>query len=99
MNKTIIITAGTSAQSQALAKSYPNDHIVFADSLPVPKPLLDSGRFVQLPAITAHHFIHELLKVCLDQDASLLVIQSEAEVAIIAPQKLLFEEYNIEIKC
>ena len=99
MSRTIIITAGTSAKSQGLAKSYPNDHVIFADSSPVPKPLLASGKFIQLPAVSTPHFIHELLKACLDQNASLLVLQSEAEVAVITPQKLLFEEYNIEIVC
>ena len=99
MNNTVIITSGTSAKAQSLAKSYPNDEIIFADSLPVPKPLLDSGKFIQLPAISAPHFIHELLKACLDKNANILALQTDAEIKLIIPQKLLFEEYNIEIIC
>ena len=96
-NTTVIITAGTSSQSQSLARNYEQHNVVFADFQPIPSPLLSSGRFVQLPEVKAPHFIHELLKVCLDRDASILVLQTAEEVEILAGQELLFEEYNIEV--
>jgi len=99
MSRTIIITNGTSANAQRVAKTYSDDHIVFADSLPVPKPFLDSGKFIQIPPVSSPHFLHELLKACLNQHADLLILQSPEEIKSVLPQKLLFEEYNIEIIC
>ena len=99
MTKTIIITGGTSAEAQIRAKQYPGDRVVFADSMPVPSPLIASGKFVQIPAIDAPHFIHELLKACLNHDASTLVLLQKEEIQLVTPQSLLFEEYNIEILC
>jgi len=99
MNKTVIITGGTSAEAQIRAKQYTSNRVVFADSMPVPSPLIASGKFVQIPAIDAPHYIHELLKACLDNDASVLVLLQKEEIQLVTPQSLLFEEYNIEIVC
>jgi len=96
-NPTVIITAGTSSRSQSLARNYEQYNVVFADYNPIPSPLLSSGRFVQLPDVKSAHFIHELLKVCLDHDASKLILQSPEEVQTLAGQELLFDEYNIEV--
>lgn len=96
-NKTVIITAGTSSKSQSLARNYEQHNVVFADFQPIPSPMLSSGRFVQLPDVNAPYFIHELLKICLDRDASILVLQTPEEVKTLAGQELLFEEYNIEV--
>ena len=98
-NNTIIITQGTSAGAQKRAKDYPIDHVFFADSVPVPKPLLNSGKFIQLPPISAQTFIHELLKACLDKNASTLLLLSESEIELVLPEKFLFEEYDIEVIC
>jgi hypothetical protein len=97
--QTVIITAGTSARSQSLARNYEQYHVVFADYMPIPSPMLSSGRFVQLPDVKAAHFIHELLKVCLDREAAMLVLQTPEEAEALAGQQLLFEEYNIEVVC
>jgi len=99
MIKTVIITGGTSIDAQVKARNYTGHRVVFADSLPVPSPLIASGKFVQIPPIDAPHYIHELLKACLDQDANLLVLLHKEEIALVTPQSLLFEEYNIEIVC
>ena len=99
INKTVIITAGTSSRSQSPARAYQQHNVIFADFLPIPSPLLSSGRFVQLPDVGAAHFIHELLKVCLDREADILVVQSPEEAKVLAGQELLFEEYNIEVIC
>jgi len=98
-NSTIIITQGTSAAAQKRAKDYPIDQVFFADSVPVPKPLLNSGKFIQLPPVSAPTFIHELLKACLDKNASILLLLSEYEIELVLPEKFLFEEYNIEVIC
>ena len=99
MNRTVIITSGTSAEAQKLAKQYANDQVFFADSMPVPLPFLNSGKFIQLPNLSAPHFIHELLKACLNQSADLLVILSAEEIQMVSPEKILFEEYNIKVVC
>lgn len=99
MNRTVIITTGTSTKAQSIARQYIDYRVVFADSMPVPKPLLNSGKFLQLPLPTAPHFIHELLKACLNHSAELLVLLSAEEIQRVLPQKVLFEEYNIEIVC
>lgn len=99
MNRTIIITTGTSAKAQSKAKLYSEDRVVFADSTPIPKPLLDSGRFIQIESVSSPHFIHDLLKACLNQSADLLVLMEEREVQLVLPERILFEEYNIEIVC
>lgn len=99
LSNIIIITQGTSAGAQKRAKDYPVDQVFFADSVPVPKPLLNSGRFIQLPPVSAQTFIHELLKACLDKNASTLLLLSEAEIELVLPEKFLFEEYDIEVIC
>jgi len=98
-NNTIIITQGMSAAAQKRAKAYLTDQVIFADSAPVPKPLLNLGKYIQLPPVTAPIFIHELLKACLDRNASILLLLSESEIELILPEKFLFEEYNIEVIC
>jgi len=99
MNRTVIITTGTRTKAQNIAKQYQDDRVVFADSMPVPTPLLNSGKFIQLPSLSAPHFIHELLKACLNHSADLVVLLSEEEIQLVLPQKILFEEYNIDIIC
>ncbi len=98
-NNTIIITQGTSAAAQKRAKEYSASNVFFADSVPVPKPLLSSGKFIQLPPVSAQTFIHELLKACLDKNANTLMLLSESEIEIVLPEKFLFEEYDIEVIC
>lgn len=98
-NNIIIITQGTSAAAQKRAKDYPIDEVYFADSVSVPKPLLNSGKFIQLPPVAAHTFIHELLKACLDKNANTLLLLSESEIELVLPEKFLFEEYDIEVIC
>lgn len=95
---TVIITKGTSAQAQIAAKNYPASRVIFADTSSVPDVLVKAGKYIQLPALNSVSFIHELLKVCLDQEASVLVLLSDDEKALIEPQKLLFEEFNIQLK-
>jgi|SRR5690554_1994321 hypothetical protein len=99
LTNTIIITQGTSIGAQKRAKAYPIDQVIFADSSPVPKPLLDSGKFIQLPSVNAATFIHELLKACLDKNATTLLLLSESEIELVLPEKFLFEEYNIDVIC
>ena len=97
MKRTIIITAGTGAEAQSNAKNYPDARIIFADSRPVPEVLVKMGKYVQLPDPESPAFIHELLKCCLDHGADTIVLLSEREQALLQPQKLLFEEYSIQL--
>src|SRR5690606_34372816 len=95
----IIITQGISAMAQKRAKEYESDRVIFADWAPIPTPLLNSGKYLQLPPFSAPTFIHELLKACLDTQADTLLLISEAEIELVLPEKFLFEEYNIELIC
>lgn len=97
MKKTIIITEGTSAKAQEQTRKYPDAEIIFADSRPVPALLIKMGKYIQLPAPEASTFIHELLKSCLDHNATALVLLSEEERRTVEPQKMLFEEFNIQL--
>lgn len=94
---TVIITSGTSAEAQVTARKYPDARIVFAD-YSVPEVLVKSGKYVQLPSINSASFIHVLLKICLDHHASVLILLSDEEKSLVEPQKLLFEEFNIQLK-
>src|SRR5690606_12983397 len=91
----ILLTGGMSAFVQRVAKLFPDDHLIFADSHPIPAPLLQSGIYWAIPSPSKSSFAHEILKLCLDHNINIMVPFRKEELMPMAESKLLFEEYGI----
>lgn len=91
----ILLTGGMSAFSQRVAKLFPDDKLVFADSHPIPSPFLQSGKYAAIPPPSKASFAHEILKLCLDHDITMVVLLRKEELIPMAESKLLFAEYGI----
>lgn len=92
-----VITGATTAQAQRLAKNLEGQEVYLTDYNPIPQVLLKSGRFLQLSLNENNTYVHELLKVCLDVQASYLHIIRPQERDLIQGQEVLFEEYGIQV--
>lgn len=84
--------------AQRLAATYFRDwKVAFASSSPIPQPLLDAGRYHLIPPADQPAFIHELLKLCLDQQVDHLLPLDREEAAVLSGARVLFSEYGIEV--
>ncbi len=92
-----LITSGTSAFSQRVAKLFPEEDLFFGDSRPIPAPFIKSGRYIPIPSPEKASFVHEILKVCLDHSITKLLPLNEEELMPLAKNNALFEEYGITI--
>lgn len=95
---TILVTEGTSASTQRLAKQLLalwSVHFASADS--VPQVLLRTHKYHQLPAITSDVFIHELLKLSLDLEVGYILPLHPDEKRVLHHSIQLFKEYGVEI--
>lgn len=93
----VLITAGTSALSQRVAKLVVDGQLFFADSQPIPTLFLQTGKYKSIPAADKSSYVHEVLKVCLDLGIDTLIPLGKDELAPLANSKLLFEEYGIAL--
>lgn len=92
-----LITSGTSAFSQRVAKLFLDENLLFADSSPIPAPFINSGKYIPIPLPDKASFVHEVLKVCLDHSITKLLPLKEGELMPLAESSALFAEYGILI--
>lgn len=69
----------------------------FCDSAPIPKTLLQTGNYFQIPSGKHPSFSHELLNLSLDEDVDFLLPLRKDELLPLSETKTLYREYGIEI--
>lgn len=97
MASTVLITQGTRPFAQRVAKLLPAVQTVLfcADELPV--VLLRVGNYFKAPSTDTPAFVHEMLKLCLDNDVDTLIPLGKHELYAMAEARQLFSEYDIAI--
>lgn len=93
----VLITSGTSAFSQRVAKMLPNCQLFFADSSAIPTPFLQTGKYKPIPNAEKNTYVHEVLKVCLDLAIDTLIPLGKDEILPLANSEMLFAEYGISL--
>lgn len=94
----VLITQGTRPFAQRVAKFLQAQHMVlFGSAEEFPEVLLRSGNYLRIPAVTAPVFVHEILKVCLDNGIETLIPLGEHELYPMAKARQLFSEYGISV--
>jgi len=69
----------------------------FGSADDVPRVLLQTGNYIQLPEVGTAAFEHELLRACLDNHIDAVVPLGEKEVDALAGVQQLFAEYGIAL--
>lgn len=97
MKDRILITCGTTAFAQRIAKYCQNFEVIFACDDNISTFLLHTGKYFALPKATDTVYIHELLKLTLDQGINWILPLGLAEAEILSGSKVLFEEYDVAV--
>lgn len=96
--KNILITSGTHAFAQRVARTLPPaDSVVFGDSNALPEIMIKGGKYFNLPKPVSTSFSHELLSLALDNDFGVIVPLKLSEIKQLAACRDLFEEYGIQV--
>lgn len=93
----IIITGGQSSKSLKLLKAFVKDQVILADYGEMPSFSTSAYTFLSLGERNDEVIAHNLLNICLDQQADTLLPLSPFEVHAVAKAALLFKEYNITV--
>ncbi|MFD1768519.1 hypothetical protein [Sphingobacterium suaedae] len=96
MNK-ILLTFGTRPLAQRLGKVLASRYsCVFASSEPFPDVLLKQ-HYRRLPTGGDPIYVHELLKLCLDEGCQFILPLGKTELRVLLDAKILLEEYGIAV--
>ncbi len=95
----ILITAALSARSHQIQRLLDTDQhqVLLADSGDIPNFMLRAGKILRIPAGDSPVFAHELLKLCMDLQISLVIPVRSKELLPLAKARTLFDEYGIEL--
>lgn len=98
MKKRILITFGTRALGQRVAKLLQAKFdVFFASADEIPNVLLSSGKYIKIPAGLSPTYAHELLKISLDNQIDYILPLGSFEFEPLSESKILFEEYDIQL--
>lgn len=89
----VLITAGLSPQAYRLQRILNVKEVVFTDESQLPE--IPGTLSVVLPAHNSASFVHETLKVCLDNRISTIYPLKRGEVLELSKARALFSEYNV----
>lgn len=92
-----LITGGKSAQALKLLKAFTGDQVLLGDYGDAPSFSSAQYQFISLGEKNLDTIAHNLLNVCLDQQADRLIPISSFEVEAVAKSAVLFEEFNIHV--
>lgn len=96
--KNVLVTGGTNFFAQRIARRLGEQFkVVFADAKPIPKILLQSGKYVDLPLSSSSSFNHELLSLALDHSIDMVIPLRKEEIIQLSTCKDLFREYGITL--
>ncbi|SEM92019.1 hypothetical protein SAMN05216436_10957 [bacterium A37T11] len=92
----ILISQGTHPFAQRLAKLLVSFECCYGITDPH-SPLLQTTKYLLIPDAGSPHFVHGLLKSCLDRQIQLLIPLGQRELIPLAQAAPLFSEYGIDI--
>ncbi|QNL48516.1 hypothetical protein H8S90_17215 [Olivibacter sp. SDN3] len=96
--KNVLITGGTEFFAQRVARGLNEQFkVIFGDSKAIPKILLESGRYIDLPLTSRISFNHELLSSALDHNVDIIIPLRKREIVQLSACKDLFHEYDITL--
>ncbi|WP_423148136.1 hypothetical protein [Rubrolithibacter danxiaensis] len=94
----ILITGSTFANAYKLKRLLERENSVFlADATELPEFLLKGSSFIKIPGAHSNTFVHEMLKICLDNSIERVYPLLKQEIKALADAIQLFEEYGIEL--
>lgn len=93
----IIITGGKASKSLKLLKAFTQAEVVLADYGEMPAFGTAAYTFLSLGERNDEVIAHNLLNICLDQQADTLLPLYEFEVYAVSRAATLFKEYNITV--
>lgn len=95
--KRILITHGTVPLAQRLGKLLEGQvEVIFASSEPFPE-VLKKLNYQKLPPLANPTFVHELLKLGLDESIDYVLPLGKEELPIVQQARVLFEEYGQQL--
>ncbi|MBP3943084.1 hypothetical protein J5U18_05835 [Sphingobacteriaceae bacterium WQ 2009] len=98
MKKNILLTFGTRAFAQRIAKMLTAEfNVFFASAEEIPTVLLAAGNYLKIPAGLLPTYAHELLKIALDKKIDYILPLGMHEIRTLADASILFEEYGIQV--
>lgn len=97
MEGKILITQGSTAFAQRIAKKCSDLQVLFAVNDEVSTFLLHTGKYFSLPKSDSSTFVHELLKLALDKEIDYILPLNVQEAKIISVSNILFQEYGVAV--
>lgn len=98
MTGKVLITQGTRPFAQRVAKLLPAQQtVLFCAADEMPDVLLRAGNYFKAPRADTPAYVHEMLKVCLDNEIGTLIPLGENELYLMAGARPLFLEYGIAV--
>ncbi len=92
--KRILITYGTDALAQRIGKMLAGQfEVLYASSQPFPDVLLKQ-QYRKLPTAANPTFVHEVLKLALDESIDYILPLGKEELPALQEARILFEEYG-----
>src|SRR5690606_18818654 len=92
----VLITQGTRPFAQRVGKLLQMEQSVqFGTAEEIPDVLLQTSKYIRLPAADIPAFEHEMLRTCLDNGIDVLIPLGETEVYLLSMVLALFAEYGI----
>lgn len=93
----ILVTVGTRPFAQRIGRLLSSRYeVVYASSEPFPDVLLKQ-RYYRIPTGANPTFVHEILKLCLDNGCQMILPLSKIELQALHEARVLLEEYDITV--
>jgi hypothetical protein len=91
----VLITAATNSAAFQLARILNTEDICFASDIDI--PVFPGKRFLKFPSTDCSSFIHEVLKICLDNQIVEIYPLLHDEIIEFSKSRQLFEEFDIKL--
>ena len=91
----MLITSATLAAAHKLKNKLVSNDVLLGDYADLPHFMLKN--IIKLPDPATDTYIHQMLKICLDNDIEALYPLTSAEIKLLLTSEQLFKEYNINI--
>lgn len=89
----ILLTGAASAAAYRAKSQFKPDLLIMGDYEPLP----GLSTLQPLPSPTSATYIHDLLKICLEQEITAIYPIRRAELKVLMPARLLLDEYGTEL--
>ena len=91
----ILITAASYSAAFKIDRMLGSPSVYFGEQLEMPP--IPGKKFIRLPDIASFSYINEMLKICLDNQISIIFPLKRTEILALSTARQLFEEYGISL--